>query len=145
MTRPHEGARRQAREVAFRIAYQADLMGEGFADAWEARRREEELSDDQVQLVDDILHTLARRLDDVDGRLRSAAEKWPLERLAATDRSVLRAATAELLARGGTPARVILDEAIDLAKRYGSEESGRFVNGVLDRVARDLRPAEFGC
>jgi len=145
MTHGRDGARRQAREVAFRIAYQADVTGEGFGAAWEARRGEDALTPDQTELVGDILGTLARRLDDVDGRLRAAAEKWPLERLAVTDRSVLRAATAELLARGGTPARVILDEAIDLAKRYGSEESGRFVNGVLDRVARELRPAEFAC
>src|SRR6266487_1950780 len=142
MTRAGEGRRRHAREVAFRIAYQADVMGEGFGGAWESRRDEEALSADQRELVEDILGTLARRLDDVDARLRSAAEKWALERLAATDRSVLRAATAELLARGGTPARVILDEAIEIAKRFGSEESGRFVNGVLDRVARTLRPAE---
>jgi N utilization substance protein B len=56
---------------------------------------------------------------------------------------VLRAAVAELLAHPGTPARVVLDEAIEIARRYGSVESGRFVNGVLDRIARRLRPGEF--
>ena len=64
-------------------------------------------------------------------------------RLAATDRSVLRAAVAELMARPGTPVRVVLDEAIELARRYGSAESGGFVNGVLDQVARHLRPEEL--
>ena len=89
------------------------------------------------------MRALANRLEDVDATLREGAPNWPLERLAATDRSVLRAAVAELISRPGTPARVVLDEAIELAKRYGTEESGRFVNGVLDHVARALRPAEF--
>src|SRR5205085_1824826 len=80
--------------------------------------------------------TLSGRVAEVDGRLERAAEHWRLERLAATDRSVLRAAAGELIARPGTPARIILDEAIELAKRYGSEQSGRSVNGVLDPVGR---------
>jgi N utilization substance protein B len=66
-----------------------------------------------------------------------------MARLAATDRAVLRVSVAELLARAGSPARVVLDEAIDIARTFGSAESGRFVNGVLDRAARRLRPAEF--
>ena len=110
---------------------------------WSARRARSSLSEDQLELVEDIVALLGRQGREVDERLRSAAEHWPLERLSATDRSVLRAAVAELLGRPGTPARVVLDEAIEIAKRYGSEESGRFVNGVLDRVARDLRPEEF--
>jgi N utilization substance protein B len=79
----------------------------------------------------------------VDAEIQRSAEHWPVARLAVTDRAVLRAAVAELMARPGTPARVVLDEAIEIAKRYGSEESGRFVNGVLDQVAHRLRPDEF--
>lgn len=140
---PPAGARRRAREICFRVIYQAEVLGEGFGPAWAARRGEERMSDDQAALVDDVIATLAGRLEDVDARLRAGASKWPIERLAATDRSVLRSAIAELMARPGTPARVVLDEAIELAKRYGSEDSGRFVNGVLDPVARALRPEEF--
>ena len=143
MTRPATGARRRAREVAFRVIYQAELLGEGFGAAWAARKGDERLSGDQLELLEDVMGSLGSRLDDVDARIREGAPNWTLERLAATDRSVLRAAVAELLARPGTPARVVLDEAIELAKRYGSEESGRFVNGVLDHVARALRPQEF--
>ena len=143
MTRKVEGARHRAREVCFRVLYQADLLGEGFGAAWTARAAEERLSDDQRELVGDVMRVLAARLDEVDARLKEAAEHWPIDRIAATDRAVLRAAIAELIARPGTPARVVLDEAIELAKRFGSEESGRFVNGVLDRIARTLRPAEL--
>ena len=143
MTRAVEGERRRAREVLFRVAYQADVTGDSYADAWSARRAEERLGAGQIQLIEDVLGVLACRGREVDAALEGAAENWPLARLSATDRSVMRAAVAELMSRPETPARVVLDEAIEIAKRYGSEESGRFVNGVLDRVARALRPGEL--
>jgi transcription antitermination protein NusB len=138
-----DSARRRARELAFRIAYQADLTGDGYRAVWTALREDENLSDDQVELVGDVVGVLETRVSEVDESLQQAADHWPIARLAATDRSVLRSAIAELMVRAGTPARVVLDEAIEIAKRYGSEESGRFVNGVLDRVARRLRPGEL--
>jgi N utilization substance protein B len=142
VTRPAT-ARRRAREVVFRIVYQADVTGDPLARVWEERRGDERLSEDQESLVTDVIGAIASRADEVDSELERAAEHWSLARLAATDRSVLRAAVGEVLARPGTPVRVILDEAIELAKRYGSDESGRFVNGVLDRVARSLRTPEL--
>jgi N utilization substance protein B len=138
-----ESARRRAREVAFRIAYQADLMGEPVVTLWKAARDEEHLNASQQELIDDVLGVLQSRGEEVDAALRAASSHWPLERLAATDRSVLRMAIAELLGRAGTPVRVVLDEAIEIAKRFGSEESGRFVNGVLDQVVHTLRPGEL--
>ena len=141
---PGPGApRHRAREVAFRVVYQSDLTGDAYAEAWAARGAEERLGADQRRLVEAVLGMLANRGPEVDEELRRAAEHWSLPRLAATDRSVLRAAAAELLACPGTPARVVLDEAIEIAKRFGSEGSGAFVNGVLDRIARRLRPGEF--
>lgn len=135
-------ARRRAREVAFRLAYQADVMAEP-ADARVAEACEgEHLSADQRELVEDVLGVLRRRGSEVDDLIRGAARHWELDRLAATDRSVLRIAIAELMGRPGTPVRVVLDEAIEIARRFGSEESGRFVNGVLDQAARALRPGE---
>jgi N utilization substance protein B len=129
--------------VAFRFAYQADVMGEGFDADWSGRCAEERLGPDQVELVGDVLGVLRRRGAEVDGLIRGAARNWELDRLAATDRSVLRIAVAELIGRPGTPARVVLDEAIEIARRFGSEESARFVNGVLDHLARGLRPGEM--
>jgi N utilization substance protein B len=136
-------ARHRAREVLFRLLYQADVTGDPLARVWDEHRAAEHLSEDQERLVSDVVGALVGRAGEVDSELERAAEHWRLERLAATDRSVLRAAVGEVLARPGTPVRVILDEAIELAKRYGSEESGRFVNGVLDRVARSLRAPEL--
>lgn len=143
MSHEHPTARRRARVLAFRIAYQCDVTGDPPLEVWRVLREEERLSQDQDELVEDVTRELAARGGDVDGALRAALDTWPLERLAATDRAVLRVAAAELRARAGSPARVVIDEAIDIAREFGSEESGRFVNGVLDRVARAQRPGEL--
>jgi len=142
---PATGARRRAREVAFRVAYQADIAGDPYARAWELRRESEErLSADQLELIDDVVAQLETGAPRVDEALQSALDdRWTVARLAATDRAVLRVAVAELIARPGSPARVVLDEAIEIARTFGSADSGAFVNGVLDRAARRLRPAEF--
>jgi transcription antitermination protein NusB len=136
-------ARRRARVLAFRVAYQCDVTGDAPLDVWRSLREGERLSQDQDELVEDVARDLALRGGEVDAALRAALDTWPLERLAATDRAVLRVAAAELRARPGSPARVVIDEAIEIAREFGSDESGRFVNGVLDRVARAVRPGEL--
>lgn len=139
------GARRRAREVAFRVAYQADIAGDAYPFAWSLRKEHEErLSGDQLELIEDVIAALEARGPEIDSELQAAMEgRWSMARLAATDRAVLRVGVAELLSRPGSPARVVLDESIEIARTYGSEESGRFVNGVLDRAAHRLRPEEF--
>jgi N utilization substance protein B len=131
--------------VAFRVAYQADVAGDAYPFAWSLRREQEaSLTADQLELIDTLVSALESRGAEIDAELQTSVEgRWPMARLAATDRAVLRVATAELMTRAGSPARVVLDEAIEIARTYGSEESGGFVNGVLDRTARRLRPAEF--
>jgi transcription antitermination protein NusB len=142
---PATGARRRAREVAFRVAYQADVAGDAYGQAWALRREsEDKLSADQLELIGDVVTLLESSASSVDEALQAALEdRWTVARLAATDRAVLRVAVAELLARPGSPARVVLDEAIEIARTFGGNESGAFVNGVLDRASRRLRPAEF--
>ncbi len=80
---------------------------------------------------------------ELDERVTKASTNWRIERMARVDRNVLRLGAWELAHREDVPRAVVLDEAVELAKRFGSEESGPFVNGVLDRVADDLgRPKE---
>lgn len=91
-------------------------------------------------------HEFARKLagrtidqmEEIDGRIRSASLKWDLDRMAAVDRNVLRLAVSELTDQEGAPVKVVLNEAIEMAKRFGGEESGTFVNGILDRIRVDL-------
>jgi N utilization substance protein B len=88
--------------------------------------------------ADETVRGVAARLADVDDRIRGASVNWRLERMTRVDRNVLRMGTWELLERRDVPRAVILDEAVEIAKRFGTELSGKFVNGVLDRIADDL-------
>ena len=137
------GPRRRGRELVFRLLYQADLTHDSIATLWKAAREAERLPGEADEYVDALVGALEDDLPELDRRIALALERWNMERLAATDRSVLRLATAELLHLPGTPARVLIDEAVAIARKYGREESGRFVNGVLDRLARDTRPGEL--
>jgi len=137
------GPRRRGRELVFRLIYQADLTHDGIAALWQAAKGDERLPEEAREYVEALVGALEDGLPDLDRRIEGALERWTLERLAVTDRSVLRLATAEFAFLPGTPARVILDEAVAIARKYGREESGKFVNGVLDRLARELRPGEL--
>jgi N utilization substance protein B len=135
--------RRRARELLLRALYQAEVCGDPLAEVWPAVLAEERLPSETEAYAGEVCGALAGRLAEVDAALRRHLEHWALERLGAIDRGVLRVATAELLAMRGTPARVILDQAVLVARRFGGDDSGPFVNGILDRVARELRPGEL--
>ena len=143
MSKGGVGPRRRGRELVFRLLYQADLTRDSVAETWKQIKDDERLPDEAREYVDALVVTLETGLPPLDAAIQSATQHWKFERLAATDRGVLRLAVAELLHMPGTPARVVLDEAVAIAKKYGREESGGFVNGVLDRVARTLRPGEL--
>jgi transcription antitermination protein NusB len=83
---------------------------------------------------------VAAHRDEIDGLLRTAAHDWSLERMAVLDRAVLRLATYELAHCPDVPTGAVVDEAVELAKQYSTDESGRFVNGILGTLARQLRP-----
>ena len=143
MSKGGVGPRRRGRELVFRLLYQADLTRDSVAETWKQIKDDERLPEEAREYVDALVVTLETGLPPLDAAIQSATQHWKFERLAATDRGVLRLAVAELLHMPGTPARVVLDEAVAIAKKYGREESGGFVNGVLDRVARTLRPGEL--
>lgn len=90
------------------------------------------------EYADALVRGVRDGADKLDERIRAASQNWRLERMARIDRNALRLGTYELLTRSDVPRAVILDEAVELAKRFGGEESSKFVNGVLDRIADDL-------
>ncbi|EYF05888.1 Transcription termination protein NusB [Chondromyces apiculatus DSM 436] len=90
------------------------------------------------EYADEIVLGFAGAADKVDSTIRKASTNWRIERMARVDRNVLRLGAWELVHRPDVPRAVILDEAVELAKRYGSEDSSAFVNGVLDKIAEDL-------
>jgi N utilization substance protein B len=143
MSRGPGGPRRRGRELVFRLLYQADLTRDSVEETWKLIKDEERLPEEAREYVEALVVAIEEGFAPLDRRISEATQHWKIERLAATDRSVLRLAVAELLHMPGTPARVVLDEAVVIARKYGRDESGGFVNGVLDRVARTLRPGEL--
>ena len=90
------------------------------------------------EYADQLVRGVREGADKLDERIRAASQNWRLERMARIDRNALRLGTYELLTRTDVPRAVVLDEAVELAKRFGGDESSKFVNGVLDRIADDL-------
>jgi len=122
-----------------RALYRVEVVGDGPADLAREMASDETVTEEVRGYAQRLVALVADHAEEIDRVLSEALARWDLARLAVTDRCVLRMGTAELLYEPEVPTRVILDEAIEIAKRYGSGESGRFVNGVLDRVARERR------
>lgn len=133
--------KRQAREVAFRACYQADVTGEPLERCLAEILEDLDPSEEVRRFAGSLIGSLSRHAEEIDAAVSRIAVNWPLGRMAATDRSVIRLAAAELLYHSETPTRVALDEAIEIAKKYGMESSGAFVNGILDRIAHEARPS----
>ncbi len=132
------GARRRAREVALQALYRLDINPCEPENALEDLKGYVKGDTSLAAFARDlVLGTIARK-DEIDGCIREASLKWDIGRMAVVDRNVLRLATYELLAHRETPAKVIINEAIEMAKGFGGEESGTFVNGVLDRIKYNL-------
>ena len=135
--------RRRAREAVFQALYQAEVCGDALPTAWAGVPQRDQLPSDAKAYAEELIRLLSQHLPEVDAALRPQLENWRLERLGMTDRGALRLGAAELLFAEETPVRVVLDEAVELASRFGGDGSGAFVNGVLDRLARRARPGDF--
>lgn len=134
-------ARRLARELAFRACYQSDVTGEPMDHCLTEIFEDTDPGEEAREFAGALVASLAAHAPEVDAAVSRIAKNWPIGRMAATDRSVIRIAAAELLYHVDTPTRVALDEAIEIAKKYGMETSGSFVNGILDRIAHEARPS----
>lgn len=132
------GARREGREAAVQFLYQRDLNAgpnaESIEEFWGLRPATKKVRAFGMTLAEGVLANLPA----VDERIRSAAANYDLHRIAAVDRNILRIAIYEMLFCAEVPPVVSINEAIEIAKRFGSEDSGRFVNGVLDRIRSEL-------
>lgn len=136
------GTRRRARELALQLLYQYELTGAS-PEAMQAEFEEWRSATESVRAFADLLlRGSLERLEEIDGELGRQTAHWRLERLAAVDRNILRLAMYELLFLTDTPHAVVINEAIEIAKKYGAKDSARFVNGVLDGFVK--RRAEAG-
>ncbi len=129
-------SRRLSREVVFKALFQIDI---GQCRVELALRRSLEdlnFSNDEKQFIEDLVSGTVEKIDYIDNLIRTNLVKWELERLSAVDRNLLRMAIYEILYRKDIPHAVSINEALELAKKYGSTaEAVGFINGILDRVA----------
>lgn len=148
------GTRRRAREMALQTLYAMEFTKTGVEDAVETMRERasEPPSEDaevatmvrggaEVQtFAEKLVRGVAEHLEAIDALLSQCSTNWKVPRMAAVDRNILRMATFELRYLNDIPPKVTLNEAIEIAKRYGSVDSSAFINGILDRVASLKRP-----
>ena len=132
--RPKQAMRRRAREAALQVLFQLDVGRLGLEDALASVAAPDWLPEDWA-LVVTLSEGTQAHLVEIDALIARVAEHWTIERMAAVDRNILRMALFELQ-HTTTPVRVIINEAVELAKQYSTEESGRFVNGLLGQVVR---------
>ena len=136
------GTRRKSRELALQMLFQLEM---GKQDPDEVRRTfwsERKDLDEKVRgFADDLFRIASERAEEVDQLIERNAEHWRMDRMAAVDRNLLRTGVAELLGYPTTPAPVVINEALEIARRFSTPESVQFINGVLDSVARELGEA----
>ena len=136
------GTRRKSRELALQMLFQMD-MGKQTSDHvektfWAERK---DLEEEVRSFAIDLFHVAEERRDEIDKVIEAHAEHWRMDRMAAVDRNILRAAVAEFVGFPKTPKAVVINESLEIARRFSSPESVQFINGVLDSVARDLDQA----
>lgn len=152
-----KGIRRQGRELALKILYslpdhEGGSLEAVFADFWRNFRFADDMlgdADEEVpgslpapqsrQFAEQLVAGVAEQLEQIDRLIGEHADNWGLDRMARVDLALLRMATYELLCSSDVPASVVINEAIEIGKRFGSKETPAFINGILDHVARHAR------
>lgn len=129
-------ARRKAREVALRVLFQIDLGRHTVESAWPLAVEGEDLPPASLTFARELAEGVVAHSAEIDALLSQYSEGWKVSRMAGVDRNILRLAAYELLHRPDIPASATINEAVELAKVYGTEDSPRFINGVLGELAR---------
>jgi len=139
------GTRRKSRELAMQMLFQGDLGKQKPEDVeklfWESR---DDVDDETRGFADDLHRLATTREDEVDALIEKHAQNWRMERMPVVDRNLLRTAVAEMLGYPKTPAAVVINESLEIARRYAAPESVNFLNGVLDAIGRELLEKKLG-
>jgi len=133
------GTRRKSRELALQMLFQSDMAGQNTDEVrqtfWSERKN---VGPDVRGFADDLFRVAHDRAGEIDTLIERHAEHWRMERMATVDRNILRGGVAEFLAYPATPKAIIINEALEIARKFSSPDSVGFINGVLDGVAREL-------
>jgi N utilization substance protein B len=137
------GTRRKSRELTLQMLFQADMGKQAPEEVrrtfWGGRNP---VAAEERGFAEDLFGAANDRKAEIDRLIEGHAEHWRMERMAAVDRNILRTAVAELLAFPATPRAVVINEALEIARKFSSPESVQFINGVLDSVGRELESAK---
>ena len=129
------GVRRKARTIALQALYESDAAGHRVSDVLVRLLAEEELSEENGAFAGDLVKGVVHNQEKIDDFIRRFAPAWPLEQIPVIDRNILRLAIFEILFDNGVPVKVAINEAVEQAKTFGSDNSPKFVNGVLGSVS----------
>jgi N utilization substance protein B len=128
--------------LALQLLYQVDLTGDSLEDSMASLWGVDDLPADVRAFAEGLARGVRENLEEIDRLIQTSSEHWRIERMPLVDRNILRLAVFELLHRPEIPERVTLNEAIELGKRFSTEDSGAFINGVLDQIRASVLPAE---
>ena len=133
------GTRRKSRELLLQMLFQADMGKQSLEDVRRTFWAERGTVDAESRgFADDLFRVATDRSAEIDGLIERHAEHWRMDRMAAVDRNLLRGSVAEFIGYPSTPKPVVINEAIEIARKFSSPESAQFINGVLDSVAKEL-------
>jgi len=130
--------RRKARVAALQALFESDISHHDPMPTLERLCEEEALTEGQAAFARELVEGVITHRESIDDVIRQAAPQWPVEQLSAVDRNILRLAIREILMNNGAPIRAAINEAVELAKSFGSDSSAKFVNGVLGSVSLSL-------
>lgn len=132
--------RTRARQLALQILYQMDITNDNSVASlesfWQSQKKEIDLTVKKFAL--ELVEGIQKHREIIDGKIAQYAKNWELKRMAVVDRNILRQACFEFLCRPDIPPKVAINEAIELAKRFSGIEAGKFVNGILDKIRKDI-------
>ena len=131
------GARRKARALALQALYEIDMVGHEVEGVVTRLLSGVELSEENAAFTRELVSGVLQNKEKIDHNIRSFAPAWPVEQLPAVDRNILRLAIFEILLDNKVPVKVAINEAVELAKTFGSDNSSKFINGVLGSVSAE--------
>jgi len=133
--------RTRAREFAMQVLYQMDITHEegdvSLANFWQGLSAEH-IEESIKEFTQEIIKGVTQNFDELDKKISQYATNWQLSRMAVVDRNILRLGCFELMFRQDIPPKVSINEAVELAKKYSGQESGKFVNAILDKIRKEL-------
>ena len=132
------GKRRSSRELALKFLYQFELNGGDLDEQIKLFLERNSSQEDVANFMKELVVSLIDKMEEIDEIIQKFSDHWILDRMTVIDRNILRMGACELLFNFSTPPKVVINEAIDIAKKYGNEDSPEFINGILEKVYNEI-------